>query len=94
MNLIELTPKMSKQIFGYTKELASLQVKEERRSKHMIDQRLVLAKELGRRPTEAEIGQRMKEVLAVNHDKLTVKQSVTKYTGHMAHKSLKIKQCA
>ena len=29
----------------------------------MIDQRLVLAKELGRRPTEAEIGQRMKEVL-------------------------------
>ena len=35
----------------------------------MIDQRLVLAKELGRKPTEKEIGQRMQEMIAY-HDKL------------------------
>ena len=55
----------------------------------MIDQRIVLAKELGRRPTEAEIGQRMKEVLAVNHDKLKGQTKRNKVTGHMASQKFK-----
>ena len=57
----------------------------------MIDQRIVLAKELGRRPTEAEIGQRMLEVLAVNHDKLNGQTKRNKVTGHMASQKVKDK---
>ena len=55
----------------------------------MTNQLLALAKELGRRPTEAEIGQRMKEVLAVNHDKLKGQTQRNKVTGHMASQKFK-----
>ena len=55
----------------------------------MTNQLIALAKELGRRPTEEEIGQRMKEVLAVNHDKLNGQTKRNKVTGHMASQKFK-----
>lgn len=55
----------------------------------MTNQLIALAKELGRRPTEAEIGQRMKEVLAVNHEKLNGQTKRNKVTGHMASQKFK-----
>ena len=55
----------------------------------MTNQLITLAKELGRRPTEAEIGQRMKEVLAVNHEKLNGQTKRNKVTGHMASQKFK-----
>tara|TARA_Y100000022_G_scaffold127452_1_gene110470 strand:+ start:89 stop:472 length:384 start_codon:yes stop_codon:yes gene_type:complete len=57
----------------------------------MTNHFIALAKELGRRPTEAEIGQRMKEVLAVNHDKLNGQTKRNKVTGHMASQKFKDK---
>ena len=55
----------------------------------MTNHYVALVKELGRRPTEAEIGQRMKEVLAVNHDKLNGQTKRNKVTGHMASQKFK-----
>lgn len=55
----------------------------------MTNQLIALAKELGRRPTEEEIGQRMREVLAVNHDKLNGQTKRNKVTGHMASQKFK-----
>lgn len=55
----------------------------------MTNQLLALAKELGRRPTEEEIGQRMREVLAVNHDKLNGQTQRNKVTGHMTSQKSK-----
>lgn len=55
----------------------------------MTNQLITLAKELGRRPTEEEIGQRMKEVLAVNHEKLNGQTKRNKVTGHMASQKFK-----
>ena len=52
----------------------------------MIDQRLVLAKELGRMPTEAEIGQRMKDFTA-SHDKLNHHTKINKVVNHLTEKA-------
>tara|TARA_B100000214_G_scaffold374107_1_gene356005 strand:+ start:977 stop:1360 length:384 start_codon:yes stop_codon:yes gene_type:complete len=52
----------------------------------MIDQRLVLAKELGRRPTEKEIGQRMQEMIA-SHDKLKHHTKINKVVNHHSEKA-------
>ena len=63
MNLIDLMPtQTSNKSLGSTKRTAKFTSKE--KGKHMTNQLLALAKELGRRPTEAEIGQRMKEVFS------------------------------
>ena len=51
----------------------------------MIDQRLVLAKELGRMPTEQEIGQRMKE-FTFSHDKLNHQTKINKVVNHHSEK--------
>ncbi len=52
----------------------------------MIDQRLVLAKELGRMPTEQEIGQRMKE-FTFSHDKLNHQTKINKVVNHHSEKA-------
>ena len=52
----------------------------------MIDQRLVLAKELCRRPTEKEIGQRMQEMIA-SHDKLKHHTKINKVVNHHSEKA-------
>ncbi len=52
----------------------------------MIDQRLVLAKELGRRPTEKEIGQRMQEMIA-SHDKLKHHTKINRVVNHHSEKA-------
>ena len=52
----------------------------------MIDQRLVLAKELGRKPTEKEIGQRMQEMIA-SHDKLKHHTKINKVVNHHSEKA-------
>lgn len=51
----------------------------------MIDQRLVLAKELGRMPTEAEIGERMKEIIS-SHSKLNHQTKINKVMNNQIQK--------
>ncbi len=51
----------------------------------MTNQLISLAKELGRRPTEQEIGQRMKEFTA-SHDKLNHHTKINKVVNHHSEK--------
>ena len=52
----------------------------------MTNQLLALAKELGRRPTEKEIGQRMQEMIA-SHDKLKHHTKINKVVNHHSEKA-------